>query len=78
MSQGQAGWYFEQSGLVEDVLPHGRGVELEDLEHPFQPKVFYDDSMIHKERREKESFLLIKDFAIENLCMDEWWLQSCN
>ena len=29
--QGQVGWGSEQSGLVEDVPAHGRGVGLEDL-----------------------------------------------
>ena len=43
--QGQAGWGFEQPGLVEGVPAHGRGLELDDLYGPFQPKPFYD-SMI--------------------------------
>jgi len=29
--QGQVGWGFEQSGLVEDVPAHCRGVGLDDL-----------------------------------------------
>ena len=29
--QGQAGWGFEQPGLVEGVPAHGRDLELDDL-----------------------------------------------
>ena len=29
--QGQAGWGFEQPGLVEGVPAHGKGSELDDL-----------------------------------------------
>jgi len=29
--QSQAGWGFEQPGLVEGVSAHGRGLELDDL-----------------------------------------------
>jgi len=40
--QGQAGRGFEQPGVVEDVPARGRGLELDDLKGPFQPKPFYD------------------------------------
>jgi len=42
--QGQAGRGFEQPGLVEGVPAHGRGVELDDHEGPFQPQPFYDST----------------------------------
>lgn len=29
--KGQAGWGFEQSGAMEGVFVHGRGVELDTL-----------------------------------------------
>lgn len=38
--QGQAGWVFEQPGVVEGV-PAGR-LELYDLQGSSQPKPFYD------------------------------------
>ena len=40
--QGQAGWGFEQHGVEEGVPTYGRGLELDDLKGPFQPKSFYD------------------------------------
>ena len=40
--QGQAGWGFEQPGLVGGVPAYSRGLELDDLKGPFQPKLFYD------------------------------------
>jgi len=40
--QGQVGWSSEHPGLVEDVPAHGRGLEPDDLQGPFQPKPFYD------------------------------------
>ena len=40
--QGQVGQDFEQPGLVEGVPAHGGGLELGDLQCPFQPKSFYD------------------------------------
>ena len=39
--QGQAGWGFEQPGLVGGVPAYSRGLELDDLEGPLQPKPFY-------------------------------------
>ena len=38
--QGQAGWGFEQPALEGGVPAYSRGVELEDLRGPFQPKPF--------------------------------------
>ena len=38
--QGQAGWSFEQPGLVGGISACSRGLELEDLTSPFQPKPF--------------------------------------
>ena len=35
--QGQAGWDFGQPGPVVRSPAHGRGLELDDLEGPFQP-----------------------------------------
>ena len=43
--QGQAGWGFEQPGLVGGVPAYSRGLELDDLKGPFQLKPSYD-SMI--------------------------------
>ena len=43
--QGQVGQGSEQPDLVEDVPAHCRGVGLDGLSCPFQPKLFYD-SMI--------------------------------
>ena len=40
--RGQAGWAFEQPGLVGGVPAYSRGLELDDLKGPFQPKPFYD------------------------------------
>jgi len=40
--QGQAGWSFEQSGLVGGAPAYSRGLELDDIEGPFQPKPFSD------------------------------------
>ena len=40
--QGQAGWGFEQPGLVGDVPAYSRRFELDDLKGHFQPKPFYD------------------------------------
>ena len=39
---GEAGWGFEQPGLVGDVPAYCRGLELDDLKGPFQPRAFYD------------------------------------
>lgn len=36
--QAQVGWDFEQSGLVKHVPALSRGLELDDLLGPFQPK----------------------------------------
>ena len=43
--QGQAGWGFEQPGLVGGVPANSGGLELGDLKSLFQLKSF-DDSMI--------------------------------
>ena len=40
--QGQAGWGFEQPGLVGGVPSNSRELELDDPKHPFQPKPYYD------------------------------------
>jgi len=40
--QGQAGWGFEQPGLVGGVPAYGRGLELGDFKGPFQTKPFCD------------------------------------
>jgi len=39
---GQAGWGFEQCGQVGGVPAHSRGLELDDLTGPYQPKPLYD------------------------------------
>ena len=39
--QGQAGWGFEQPGLEGGVPAYGRGLEIDDLRAPFQPKPAY-------------------------------------
>jgi len=36
--QGQVGWGSEQPGEAEDVLAHCRGLGLDDLEVPSNPK----------------------------------------
>jgi len=43
--QGQAGWGFEQSGLMGGVPAYSRGVELNGIKSPFQPKSFYDSKV---------------------------------
>jgi len=40
--QGQAGWGFEQPGLVGGVPACSRELELGDLKGSFQPKLFHD------------------------------------
>jgi len=45
-NQGQAGWGFEQPGLLGGVPACSRGVELDDLKGPFQPNPFYDSIML--------------------------------
>jgi len=52
--QGQVGWGFEEPGVVEGVSAHGRRLELDGLEGPFQPKLFYD-SVIQSRDPEHES-----------------------
>ena len=49
--QGQAGWGFEQPGLVGGAPAYSRGLELDGLKGPFQPKPFYD-SVIKDNRLE--------------------------
>jgi len=44
--QGQAGWGFEQTGLVEDVPGMAGGLELDGLWGHFQPKPFYDSMIL--------------------------------
>ena len=44
-TQGQAGWCFEQSGLEGGVPAYRKGLELDVLKCPFQPRPF-SDSMI--------------------------------
>jgi len=44
--QGQAGWGFEQPGLEGGVPAYSRGLELDDLKGPFQPKPFYDSVIL--------------------------------
>ena len=46
--QGQAGWGFEQPSLVGDVPAYSRGLELDDLKGPFQPKTFHDSMIPYK------------------------------
>ena len=38
--QGQAGWDFEQLCLEGGVPTYSRGLELDDLKDPFEPKPF--------------------------------------
>ena len=45
--QGQAGWGFEQPGLAGGVPAYSRGLELDDLKGPFQPKPFCDSMILH-------------------------------
>jgi len=44
--QGQAGWCFEQPGLEGGVPAYSRGLELDDLKGPFQPKPFYNSMIL--------------------------------
>ena len=44
--QGQVGWGIEQPGLVGDVPAHDRGLELDDLSGPFQPKELFDSMIV--------------------------------
>ena len=40
--QDPARWGFDQPGLLGGVSAYSRGLEISDLEGPFQPKPFYD------------------------------------
>jgi len=44
--QGQAGWGFEQPGLVEGVPAHGKEIGIDYMPGPFQPKPFYDSVIV--------------------------------
>jgi len=46
--QGEVGWGFEQPGLVGGVLTHSKGLELDNLQDPFQLKLFCDSSKIRR------------------------------
>ena len=41
-TQGQAGWGFQQPGLEGGVPANSKGLELDGLKGPFQPKSSYD------------------------------------
>ena len=41
-----AGWAFEWPSLEGGVPAYGRGLELDDLKEPFQPKPFYDSMIL--------------------------------
>jgi len=43
--QGQAGWGSEQPGLERGVPACSRGLELDDLKGPLQPKPFYNSKI---------------------------------
>lgn len=34
---------------MEDIVAHGRGMELDDLSGPFQPTPFYDSMLLHSQ-----------------------------
>jgi len=44
--QGQAGWGCEPPGLEEGVPVHSRGLEINDLKGPFQPKALCDSMIL--------------------------------
>ena len=44
--QGQAGWGCEPPGLEEGVPVHSRGLEINDLKGPFQPKPLCDSMIL--------------------------------
>ena len=44
--QGQAGWGCEQPGLEGSVPAYSRGSERDGLKSPFQPKPFYDSTIL--------------------------------
>ena len=44
--QGQAGWGFEHPGLERGVPAYSRGLELDGLKGPFQPRPFYDSMIL--------------------------------
>jgi len=57
--QGQAGQGFEQPGLVEGVPAHGRGVRLDDLQGPFQPKPFCNSVICVAMRGRTEALVMM-------------------
>ena len=46
--QGQAGWGFEQPGLVRDLVLTAGGLELDDLKGLFEPKSVHDSMILWK------------------------------
>ena len=48
--QIQAGWSFEQPGLLGGVPAYSRGLELDDLKGPIQPKSLSDSVILIKIR----------------------------
>jgi len=47
-AQDQTGWGPGQPELVGGSLAHGRELELDDLQHLFKPKPFYDPMIYHR------------------------------
>ncbi|KAJ7399448.1 hypothetical protein BTVI_114631 [Pitangus sulphuratus] len=66
--QGQTGWGFEQSGLMEGPLPVAVGLELHDLQTPYQLKAFYDSRILwfprHVPMMAKTGTVAIASFAL--------------
>ena len=58
--QGQAGWGCEQPGPEGGVPAYGRGLELDDLKGPFQPKSSCDFGL-RSEARLRKSAILVKE-----------------
>ena len=57
-AQGHAGWGFEQPGPEGGVLAYSRGLELDHLKGPFQPKPFYDSIIYEKTNFAKPNLFL--------------------
>lgn len=49
-AQGWVGWVPEQPHLVSGSFAHGKGLELDDLQGPFEPKQF-QDSMLYSSKQ---------------------------
>ena len=57
-AQSQAGWDLEHSGVEGGVPAYCRGLELDDVRGPLQPKPFYDSMLYRPSQARKLSCAL--------------------